>query len=290
MGTVTPLWRFPVKSMLGETIDEVDVAELGIVGDRAYALLDVETGKVVSAKHPKLWGSLLGCRASFAEAPGAGAEMPAVRIALSDGTSVFSDSSDVDARSSRFFGRAVELASAAPADFTMDLYYPDIEDADPGGLRDVVADTKAGSAVFAEMCMPSPVAVGSFLDVFPVSVLTTSTLDRLNELGPASKFDERRFRMNVIVQTENPGFVENEWVGRKLAVGGSVQLDVSIPDPRCVLTTLMQEDLPEDDEILRTLVHHNRLDISGRKWPCAGVYATVTAAGTIRRGEQVVLA
>jgi uncharacterized protein YcbX len=69
-------------------------------------------------------------------------------------------------------------------------------------------------AVFAEMGMPSPVPVGSFLDVFPVSVLTTSTLDRLNDLSPASKFDQRRFRMNVIVRTEDPGVVETSgWAG-----------------------------------------------------------------------------
>ena len=96
--------------------------------------------------------------------------------------------------------------------------------------------------------------------------------------------------MSVIVRTQAPGFVENEWVSRGLGFGGGVQLAVSIPDPRCVMPTLMQEDLPKDNEILRTLVRHNRLDVAGALSPCAGIYATVTAAGTIRPGDPVTLA
>lgn len=290
LGTVAALWRFPVKSMLGETIDEADVCERGIAGDRAYALIDVETRKVVSAKNPKLWPGMFGCRASFVEPPRAGDELPAVRITLADGTSVLSDSADVDASLSRFFARDVELAQAAPPDFTIDQYHPDIADADPGGHRDTVVDQRLGSAFFDEAGLPSPVGVGSFFDLFPVSVLTTSTLDRLNELSPASRFDERRFRMNMVVRTPEPGFVENEWVGRGLGVGDSVQLAVFIPDPRCVMPTLMQEDLPKDNEILRTLVRHNRLEVGGALLPCAGVYAVVTAPGTMRSGDQVMLA
>ena len=60
-GTIRALWRFPVKSMRGETPEAVEVSEGGIVGDRAYAIRDKETGKVASAKHPKLWPNLFGC-------------------------------------------------------------------------------------------------------------------------------------------------------------------------------------------------------------------------------------
>ena len=69
VGTVRALWRFPVKSMLGEELDAAELGEGGIVGDRAYAVRDRETGKVASAKHPKLWPDLLACRAAFVEPP-----------------------------------------------------------------------------------------------------------------------------------------------------------------------------------------------------------------------------
>jgi MOSC domain-containing protein len=132
--------------------------------------------------------------------------------------------------------------------------------------------------------------VGAFFDLFPVSVMTTSTLDQLNELRPESRFDERRFRMNVIVGTGNGGFVENDWIGRALELGDGVRLTVSLPDPRCVMTTMAQGELPKDTEILRTLVRHNRIDVAGGLYPCAGVYATVDAPGTLHAGDQAVLA
>ena len=86
VGTIQALWRFPVKSMLGEELDAADLSEGGIAGDRAYAIRDKETGKVASAKHPKLWPDLLACRAAFVEPPRAGDELPPVRIELADGT------------------------------------------------------------------------------------------------------------------------------------------------------------------------------------------------------------
>ena len=145
-----------------------------------------------------------------------------------------------------------------------------------------------GPALFAELGLASPVPVGSFFDVFPVSVLTTSTLERLREIRPQSDFDQRRFRMNLIVDTEEPGFVENDWVGYELGIGDTVRLNVAKPDARCVMTTLAQDDLPKDTDILRTLTGHNRIQVGDvGQFPCAGVYAVVAAQGTVRTGDRV---
>jgi uncharacterized protein YcbX len=290
VGTIRELWRFPVKSMLGERLDAADLSEGGIVGDRAHALVDRETGKVASAKHPKLWPNLLACRAAFVEPPRPGDELPPVRIELADGTSVMSDAADVDAVLSRFFGRDVELARAAQNGYTIDQYHPDEENYDPEGHRDEVVEARLGAAFFNERGLPSAVPEGSFFDLFPVSVLTTSSLDRLGELEPQSRFDVRRFRMNVIVDTPASGFVENEWLGRTLAIGDDVQLGVSLPDPRCVMPSLAQEDLPKDSRILKALAQHNRIDVAGSLYPCAGVYAVAEATGTIRKDDPVSLA
>jgi MOSC domain-containing protein len=289
VGTVKALWRFPVKSMRGEAVEAADLTERGLVGDRAWALVDAETGKVMSGKTPRLGQNLLGCRASFIEAPGNGREQPPVRITLPDGTSVRADAADADAVLSEFLGRPVKVERAAPEDFTIDQYHPDIEDLDPQGHRDTVTESKLGSAFFAEAGLPSAVPVGAFFDLFPVSVLTTSTLDRLNEIRPESRFDERRFRMNIIVATDEAGFLENAWTGRELQIGRRVRLGVAIPDPRCVMTTLAQDELPQDREVLRTLARQNRVEVAGGFYPCAGVYATVESAGTIRQGDVVSL-
>jgi uncharacterized protein YcbX len=290
VGAIDALWRFPVKSMLGEELDAVEVSEGGILGDRAYALVDKETDKVVSAKHPKLWPDLLKCRAAFVEPPRPGDGVPPVRIDLADGSSVSSDSPDVDADLSQFFGREVELSRAAPPDYTIDQYHPDQENLDPQGHRDEVTQEKLGAAFFNERGLPSAVPEGSFFDLFPLSVLTTSTLDRLSELEPGSRFDARRFRMNVIVDADANGFVENGWLGRTLELGDGVRLMVTLPDPRCVMPTLAQPDLPADKQVMKTLVEHNRLDVAGGGlYPCAGVYAIVEATGTIRAGDRVSL-
>ncbi len=291
VGSVKELWRFPVKSMKGERLDQAELAPHGVTGDRAYALIDVETGKVASAKSVKRFPGLLGCAAAFVEPPRLGAEAPPVRIIFPDGTSVTSDSGDAERVLSGFFGRDVRLARSAPEDFTIDQYHPDIEDVDPAGHRDTLVDAKLGAALFAQIGAPSPVPPGSFFDVFPVSVLTTSTMTRLNELQPASRFDARRFRMNVIVDSTEDGFVENGWVGQGLAIGGTVRLGIAMPDPRCVMTTLAQDDLPGDTEVLRALVRHNRLDLGPMgHYPCAGVYAVVAAPGTIRVGDRAAIA
>lgn len=289
-GAVAGLWRFPVKSMRGEQLEEVEVTERGVLGDRAYALIDTDTGKVVSAKSVKLFPSLFDCKATFIEPPSEDGELPPVQISLPDGTSVTSDSGDVDDVLSAHFRRKVTLEQAAPDDFTIDQYHPDVEDADPEGHRNTVVAQKLGAALFAELGMESPVPVGSFFDAFPLSVLTTSTLEQLSELRPQTRFDQRRFRMNVIVKTERPGFIENDWIGHELGLGDGVLLKVALPDPRCVMTTLAQEDLPQDTDVLRTLIRHNRVQVGDLgQFPCAGVYAVIATPGTVRVGAPVVL-
>jgi uncharacterized protein len=274
--------------MLGEELDAADVTEGGIVGDRAFGIVDKETGKTASAKHPKVWPNLLACRASFVEPPRPNKDLPPVRIELSDGTSVMSDGADVDAVLSRFFGRDVELARGAQNGYTIDQYHPDEENYDPEGHRDEVVEVGLGAAFFNERGLPAAVPEDSFFDLFPLSVLTSSTLDQLEELEPQSRFDARRFRMNVIVDTTEKGFVENDWVGQTLAIGEEVKLGVALPDPRCVMPSLAQgDDIPRDPQILKALARHNRIDVAGSLYPCAGVYAVAAVTGTARKGDPV---
>jgi uncharacterized protein YcbX len=278
VGTVTAIWRYPVKSMLGEEIDASAVTEQGLLGDRAYALVDAETGKVASAKNPKRWPNLFQCHAELAEPPESAGKMPPVRIRLPDGTEVSSDEPSVDDTLSDMVGRRVTLESTAPSEAVFEEYWPDMEDISPEGHRDTVTDERLGMAA----------PPGTFFDLAPMAVLTTATLQRLGELYPQGSFDVQRFRMNLIVDPDADGFVENEWIGHTLAVGDGVSLPVTLADPRCVMTTLPQGDLPKDPGILRAAAQHNRLDIPGvGLYPCVGVYAGVASGGTVRRGDPV---
>jgi hypothetical protein len=165
VGSVAELWRFPVKSMGGERLEEAEVTERGVLGDPAYALVDMDTGRVVSA-----------------------VDAPPVQISLPNGTMVRSDSGDADRLLSAHFKRNVSLRRAAPEDFTIDQYHPDVEGADPGGHRDTVVPQPLGSALFAALGAESPVPVGSFMDVFPMWVLTSATRARLREAPAPEPF------------------------------------------------------------------------------------------------------
>jgi uncharacterized protein YcbX len=131
---------------------------------------------------------------------------------------------------------------------------------------------------------PSPTSVclrGLFFDCTVVHLLTTATLDRLRELYPPGRFEVRRFRPNIVVETASgeKDFVENAWVGQTLAIGDAVRLSITGPCARCVMTTLPQGDLPRDTGILRTAAQHNRANV--------GVYASVLQGGKVRRGDSI---
>jgi len=264
LASVASLWRYPVKSMMGEELNAAEVTQRGLLGDRSYALFDPSTGKIVSAKNPRKWASLFDFRAWFAEPPQAEGRLPPVWIALPDGTIITSGLADANLVLAKAIGREVRLLTSAPEKSSLEEYWPDIE-----GLahRERVTD--------------EPMPPHTFFDYAVLHLLTTSTIDRLRELYPEGRFEPRRFRPNVIVQmaSSERGFVENGWVGRTLSLGSEVRIKVTGPCPRCVMTTLPQGDLPRDPGILRTAAKHNQVNV--------GVYAAVLRGGTIRRGDAV---
>src|SRR5206468_3499697 len=189
LGSIGSLWRYPVKSMMGEELNAAEGTERGLRGDRAYALVDRADGKVASAKNPRTWPTRFDLRATCIAPPSRGATQPPARIVL--------------------------------------------------------------------------------------------PLARLGELYPQGRFEVRRFRPNIVVMPASGerSFVENAWVGQRLAIGEGVRLSVTGPCVRCVMTTLAQGDLPKDPEILRTAAQHNHVHV--------GVYAAVVRGGTIRRGDAL---
>ena len=286
IGSVAALWRYPVKSMMGEELNACQADVRGLHGDRAYALLDVETGKVASAKQPRLWARLFDCRAAFVEPPEPGKPAPPVRITLPDGAITRSDEPGVDEALSTMLGRRVRLAVSAPEGTRFEEYWPDIEGLSPEGHRDTVTEFPV-----AEGAPP-----GTFFDVSAFHLLTTQALDALRRAYPDGRMEPRRFRPNVIVRAEGggEGFVENEWVGRVLGIGSGLKIKVLIPTMRCVMTTLAQGDLPDDPGILRAAVLANRIPIRDRgRYPCVGVYGSLarklSSGGEIRRGDPVTL-
>jgi len=270
VGAVAALWRYPVKSMMGEELNSCEVTGRGLLGDRQFAVVDRATGKVGGAKNPRKWGNFFDFRAAYAQPPQAAAAMPPVRITLPDGTMVTTGHGDLEQVLSRAFGRDVALEEARPGDrspcATAEEYWPDMAGLD---YRDTVTDFD----------LPA----GTFFDTAVVHLLTTATIDRLRGLYPPGRFEARRFRPNIVVSTrpDGQGFAENDWIGHTAAVGGTIRLAITGPCPRCVMITLPQGDLPKDSGILRTAARHNAVSV--------GVYASVLTGGSIRRGDPVTL-
>jgi uncharacterized protein len=277
VGTVASLWRYPVKSMAGERLDDVVVTDRGLRGDRAHALVDLEDGKVATAKNPRKWPRLFEFAATVVE--GDDGTQSRLELTLPDGRRVSTAHRDVDTALSSALGRDVQMRAAEPGEPPVvestsrekwkarsEEYRLDLEGRD---LGDTVTDFD----------LPE----GMFFDSATVHVLTTATLARLRELYPEGAMEVRRFRPNVVVDSGAgcSGFVEDDWVGRTLRLGDEVRLTVTGRCSRCVMTTLPQGDLPEDTGILRTAARHNDA--------CVGVYAAVLTGGRLRHGDSVIL-
>ena len=276
--SVISLRRYPVKSMTGEKLTETVLTQRGLLGDRAYALVDTQTGNVASGKNPRKWSRLLSCRSEFIDPPRSVETIPTVRITLPDGETVASDQEDVHDVLSRFLGHQVQLTAAPPSAPNLEICLTGLEGIAP---KDTVLDIAMGKGA----------PEGTFFDFGVVHIITTASLAQLQEHYPAGSFDERRFRPNIVVESAQgeTGFVENEWIGHTIAIGDEVRLQVFEPTGRCVMTTLAQGDLPHDPGILRTAADHNRVHVAAldKDLPSVGVYANVLNGGTIRTGDSV---
>jgi uncharacterized protein len=247
--------------MMGEELNAVDVTESGLWGDRRLAIIDATDGKVVSAKNPRKWPHLFEFRASLIDG--------VVRITLPDGNVVASNDPAIDEALSGAVGCKVRLAAVdehAKRSHTAETFWEDVKEL---RYQNAVTDFE----------MPR----GTFFDSGVLHIISTATLDRLRRLYPQGRFEARRFRPNIVVQTldATSDFPENEWVGSTISIGDDVELKVTGPCSRCVMTTLPQGDLPRDVGILRAAAQYNNANV--------GVYASVLRSGKARRLAPVAI-
>ena len=275
-GSVLGLWRYPVKSMLGEELTVCDVAQNGLLGDRGWALIDAADGKVVTAKNPRKWPHLFECRATMARTAAEGAARE-VHIDLPDNTTVSSSQADIHRTLSMLLKREVNLSpvtAKAGEDRT-----PDVRKSE--GIDAAEYQPHMSEVAYQDHLGDFILPTGTFFDAAPVHLLTTATLQRLKAFYPEGQFEVPRFRPNIVIETsvEDGDFLEDQWIGRTLVVGDTLRLGITMAAPRCVMTMLAQGDLPYDAGILRTAARHHSATV--------GVYASVLSSGEIRRGDVI---
>lgn len=242
------VWRYPVKSMRGERLDQAIVGPGGIQGDRRWAVVDAETGVSLSAKR---YANLLRCRAWTA--------VHGIMIQLPDGTECRVDSAEAAAGLTELLEREVTTRSAEATD-TIRHEFP-----------------KAATEGTGKPFLYTP-ETEAFFDCAPLQLLTSATLRELQRLLPSSELHQTRFRPNFFIETRETGFIENRWV-HKVVTLGSLTCQVYDNTRRCIMVALAQECLPRDTEIIRNILKSND--------GCAGVALRTIDTGLVQRGMKV---
>lgn len=268
VGCVQSLWRYPVRSMRGEELASAEVTARGVVGDRCYCVVDVGEQRAAEASYvPLRWSGLLGGEAAFTESPRAGAAPPPVRIRFADGSQRVSDAPDLAEWLSEKLGQPAALWRDG--------------DADGAALAGGEAEA-SGRAVEVEDAAEPVGAPARSYDRSPILLLTTASLKQAESHYPDGHFAPARFRPNIVLDAGAArGFVEGDWIGRTLALGPELRLELVESCERCVMTTLPQAELAREPRILATLAAHNDKHL--------GVYARVTRPGSLHRGDPAEL-
>lgn len=278
IGTVSGLWRYPVKSMAGERLESTALTERGIPGDRGWAVYDEARNGISGAKRLP---ALRTCQARYPMEPVSGEASPPVEITLADGTQVRSDTPEAATRLGVLLGRPVSLRALGPAGteseprLTMDMETPET-------VRQLNGLIPGEPMPDYSALPPEKLGLlrqGNYFDAYPLHLLTRTTLRTLARLAPESMWDERRFRPNVLIDAVlADGYPELEWIGRQIRIGTAV-IEVVMGCPRCVMVTQAADELPQDHRTMRTLVRETK--------HLAGVYARVLTAGAMRPGDEV---
>ena len=283
IGTVAEIRRYPVKSMAGEVLSEVEFAAGGLLGDRAWAVRDEVRGGIRGAKKIP---ALMTLQSRYTQAPAAKGSSPA-EIVLPDGSTVETGAADVNERLSKAVGHELSLWPLLPAD-ALDHYRrgsPSHEDMEQE-LRAIFGrapdEPLPNLGLFPPELMEFESPPGTYFDAFPLMLMTDASLREMNRLAPNSRFDVRRFRPNLVIASGDSGepFPELAWRGRRIKLGAAI-IEVTVECPRCVMVTHGFDDLPKDPSIMRTLVREAGGNL--------GVYAKVDTPGLVRAGDRVEL-
>jgi uncharacterized protein YcbX len=272
-GTIAELWRYPIKSMLGEQRSQLAITPRGSLGDRVKALRDLNTGRIASAKK---FPRLLDFHARYEVEPTY--DTPGrIEITTPRGRTVYADDPEASAIISDALGHPVRLENEPRSEERTDINRETV-------FGDVPVNKFKPDWTPETMPDYFQLMKESFFEIGAVFVVASGSVDHLRRLqGGTAKIDRRRFRPNIYIESGPAwsGFVEDSWIGGSLEIGGAVRIQEFQPTVWCVTSTLAQEDLPRDLSILRTIADRHR--------GCFGAYATVSKPGLVHVVDSVIL-
>lgn len=270
---VSQLWSYPVKSMVGGTVDSIELTSLGIVGDRHWAIRDLENGGIRGAKK-------IGDLMKFTAVRN-GSD---VNITLPNGAMVTSRDTNVNAMLSDALGISVALESL-PVDGDLEHFRRGPSDSDDPmvELRGIFGreenEPLPDFTVFPPEVMEFESPPGTHYDCWPLLVMTTSALQALRDALPESVIDIRRFRPSIVIDGADAGHPEFTWKGRTASIGSAV-IEFLDPCPRCVMVTReINAEIPQDRSILRHIVRDLNQNL--------GVYARIAQPGIVSINDSM---
>ncbi len=256
IGTVESLWRYPVKSMRGEELDEMFAGYAGVYGDRVFAFTSSLSPKGFPFFTGRDQRQMIRYRARFRNP-----EKAARPINLAEAES--SGANPISANASELM---IEVETPDGKTIAID---------DPALIDNLRANIDGKHEL---KLLRSDKAI---TDCRPLSIFALQSAKKLGE-ETGTNVDKRRFRANVYVDlTSADAFAENEFVGKTLRIGSKVVVSVLERDPRCMMITLDPDTAEKTPAILKQVAQAHE--------GMAGVYGAVLMEGMIRKGDSVEL-
>lgn len=281
---MSQLWRYPVKSMIGEQVDSIEISSSGVIGDRVWATRDLERGGIRGAKKIPL---LMQCASRLLDDGH-------VAITTPDGAITTTRADDANHVLSTALGHRVELEALRPAADSEHFRRgaPDLDDPmqelrnlfgriDDEPIPNLGAFPRDLMVTLAEYESPP----GTYYDMFPLMLMSEQSITHLERALPNSSIDVRRFRPSIVIDSpshnDDDHLPELSWVGQSATIG-TANIEFVIGCPRCVMVTrAVNGSIHDDREVLRYVVRELNQDV--------GIYANVVQPGVISVGDEVVI-
>ena len=258
VGKIDSLWRYPVKSMRGEEMEQLFAGYGGVYGDRLFAFESSANPRGFPFFTGRDQRRMIGYRARFRNSEKA--------------------AWPVNLREAEKLSPNLNPISAGPSELMVDVETPDekffaIED--PALIEHLRLNAHGNHEL---TLLRSDKAM---TDCYPLSMFAVATAEKLGEETGVA-VDKRRFRANVYLHlTNGEGFAEDQYVGRSLRIGSKVVVAVLKRDARCMMITLDPDTAQKTPAILKAVAQAHE--------GMAGVYGAVLCEGMIRKGDPVEL-
>jgi hypothetical protein len=258
VGKVESLWRYPVKSMRGEEMEEMFAGYAGVYGDRLFAFESSANPRGFPFFTGRDQRQMIRYRPRFRNPEKAGRP-----VNLSEAEKLSPNINPIAADASELM---LDVETPDGKTFAID---------DPALIDNLRLDIDGNQEL---TLLRSDKAM---TDCRPLSIFSVQTAKKLGKES-AVAVDKRRFRANIYLDiNSSDGFAEDNFVGRSLRIGPKVTVAVLQRDGRCMMITLDPDTAEMTPAILKAVAQAHE--------GMAGVYGAVLVEGMIRKGDPVEL-